>query len=381
LLVVDDFPQDYLGWNISEVEPVPEEMYSLPWFSELNDTRRGYSNEEGFMESIMRNLTYEPIGFCAPVAQFGPAPSNTSVVKMDLFAHQIFKKEMVASLEYDVSVISEPEDLGFLLEYVEHTNIPKEELRSFTLDPVKEDFRDDSKTIGYIVGIVPWSTFFRNLLPEDVNGIVVTIESDCGGTFTYTVNGGKPDLSEMGDLHDTKYDGMGVRKQFFWKEHPKGQSRHCHFDLVIYPSAEFEASYTSSAPFLFGGAVVMAFAFTGVLFVIFNKVMAKHHKKVQDQADRAEAIVASVFPKKIGDRLIAEAADNTGKGSHPRDRSSSGMLKKFLASGEKDPVERSKPIADLFPNTSVLFADIVGFTVSCTPRIKLPTKHLSSAYQ
>lgn len=51
--------------------------------------------------------------------------------------------------------------------------------------------------------------------------------------------------------------------------------------------------------------------------------------------------------------------------------SSRGLLQNFLVSGDNDQEARSKPIADLFPNTSVMFADIVGFTVSSFALLEL----------
>lgn len=178
----------YRGWDLAAVEPVAKKLYSLPWFDDLNDTRRGYMNEDGFMNDILLERNYDSENLSAPVAQYGPGLLNTSLAKLDLFAHQIFKKEIVASLEYDVPVISEPTNLDFLLDYLESppnsSSLNRELLRSFTLDQVKEDFHEDSKTVGYLVGVLPWSTFFSNLLPENVNGIVVEIVSDCGSAFT-----------------------------------------------------------------------------------------------------------------------------------------------------------------------------------------------------
>lgn len=96
------------------------------------------------MEEVLSNLSYVAQGFSAPIAQFGPGPIDTSLAMVDLFSHPIFKKEIVASLEYDVPVISETEELQFLLEHI-HAPINSSlhdynYLRSFTLDPVKENF-------------------------------------------------------------------------------------------------------------------------------------------------------------------------------------------------------------------------------------------------
>ena len=78
-------------------------------------------------------------------------------------------------------------------------------------------------------------------------------------------------------------------------------------------------------------------------------------------AARSNAIVTSLFPAQIKDRLLAD------------DKS---KLKSFLATGSEEDgenddmmnIEKSKPIADLFTDTTIMFADIVGFTAWSSAR-------------
>lgn len=351
------FSQDYRGWNLSLIQDtVPAEIHYPEWFDKVNDTRRGYLNEEGFMDELLFNMSYNPDGLSAPISQAGPALLDASLLKMDLLANPIFKKEMIASLEYDVPVVSEPMDLEFLLQHINSTE-QADGLRSFTLDIIKEDFREDSKPVGFILGVVPWGAFFKNTLPAGVDGVVVVIESDCGGLYTYIINGGdKQDLTYTGDVHDVKYDDLEYHTKFFWKSHHKGVSRHCHFDLAIYPSTEFESNYTNNTPFIVGGTVAIAIIVAGVLIWIATRVIGRKQQQMQDKAARAEAIVASVFPKEFGERLIAEASRTPRASDNSR-----GLLKSFLDSGHQD--LHSKPIADLFPSTTVIF---VSIAVSCS---------------
>ena len=76
--------------------------------------------------------------------------------------------------------------------------------------------------------------------------------------------------------------------------------------------------------------------------------------------------VASLFPSNVRDRILQdEEAIEAESGAQTR-------LKNFLANdavtGEADMVTKdgegyaTRPIADLFPETSVLYADIAGFT-------------------
>jgi hypothetical protein len=126
---------------------------------------------------------------------------------MDLYTHQVFKKEFISSLEYDVPVISEAMDLQFLLDFIEIGNTTKNDgrLRSFTLHEVKEDFLPNSRTVGFVSGVVPWDTFFSGILPDKVEGVVVVVVSDCGSNMTFVVNGRDVNIWQShGDWHDTE---------------------------------------------------------------------------------------------------------------------------------------------------------------------------------
>ena len=374
LYLTKSFPpfliQEYRGWNASDVQPICENIHNYTIPEGFNDTRRGFVDANNFMEEILSGLGYDSEDFHAPVAQFGPGPINTSLAMMDLFSHPIVKKEIVASLEYDVPVISEIEDLEFLLSHIEDTTPGGRdytELRSFTLDQVKEDFHNSSRTVGYLVGIVPWRTFFADLLPDSINGIAVKVVSDCGRNFTYVVNGGKDDWAADGDHHDPHYEDMMQQYRFFWKEHPKGTSRHCHFDLYIYPTDEFASIYKSNTPIMYALIVVAVFVFTAVVFFLYDRYIQAHQELLMSSAARAEDIVTSLFPKHVGEQLMQEARNEAADKKAFQSTHSKDSMDDFLG-GDNVREGKAKALAELYPNTTVMFADIVGFTAWSSTR-------------
>ncbi|MGK3756989.1 MAG: hypothetical protein ACI8RD_009303 [Bacillariaceae sp.] len=76
-------------------------------------------------------------------------------------------------------------------------------------------------------------------------------------------------------------------------------------------------------------------------------------------AIQSTAIVSSLFPAQIRDRLMEGGPDDK-KGASSMFQPTKNRLRSFLNDGE--PSNSNKPIADLFPNTTVIFADIAGFT-------------------
>lgn len=71
--------------------------------------------------------------------------------------------------------------------------------------------------------------------------------------------------------------------------------------------------------------------------------------------------MASLFPKSIQDRIFQEAVAQNEESSQPG-RGNKTRLKSFLHGNELDQMYENKPIADLFAGSTVMFADIVGFT-------------------
>jgi class 3 adenylate cyclase len=84
---------------------------------------------------------------------------------------------------------------------------------------------------------------------------------------------------------------------------------------------------------------------------------------------RTNAIVSSLFPSTVRDRVMKEAEEQAERdmGNPSMFPSINNRLKNFLEdgpgdSGKQDGTFLTKPIADLFPETTLMFADMVGFT-------------------
>ena len=318
--------------------------------------------------------------------QYGPRPVNGSLALTDLLTHPIFKKEIVASLEYNVPVISEVEPtLDHLLQYVQDiapsaadkatpdlsSETSQQILRSFTLDAVRNDFVEDSPTIGFVVSVVPWNIFFAHALPNPsaAGGMTVTVRSDCGSVFTYRYNDDGNDWVAMGDHHDADYNDLLEQFRFFWKDHPKGVSRHCHFDLHMYPSDEFSQKYFTKKPIFYAAGVITIFILLAAGFYIYNVYSLREKRRVMEKFARAETVLKSLFPGHVGEQVMQEALENAeqGRSSTSAPQSSKNRLGKFLDKDGFDEKsygkgENKAPIADLYSETTVMIADIVGFT-------------------
>jgi hypothetical protein len=140
----------------------------------------------------------------------------------------------------------------------------------------------------------------------------------------------------------------------------------CKYLLRVYPSEELEAHYNTNMPIFITLAIAMIFVFTGIMFALYDCIVERRQRLVLDRALRTTAIVSSLFPEAVRDRLMGETSED-GKKEKKGFISQNNRLKSFLNDGDENG-EEAKPIADLFPYATVLFADIAGFTAWSSTR-------------
>jgi class 3 adenylate cyclase len=94
------------------------------------------------------------------------------------------------------------------------------------------------------------------------------------------------------------------------------------------------------------------------MFFLYDRLVERRQSLVLRKATQSSAIVSSLFPKNVRDRLMQDnEADRKRNFMAPKSR-----LKNFLGGDVEGHDDGARAIADLFPNCTVLFTDIVGFT-------------------
>ncbi|CAB9525101.1 Receptor-type guanylate cyclase gcy [Seminavis robusta] len=241
--------------------------------------------------------------------------------------------------------------------------------KSFMFYPIFESFDQDAAVVGMFEIYLDWQLFLADLLPEGDTGLFYVLNCSCSGMFTYELNGGKVHYVGKGNLHDIFYTHLGQEVQVTTRWDSHNVTTPCSFSLLVYPSSEMRGSFSSSMPEVFTVIIAVVFFVMAFVFFSYDKYVQKRQEKVFRQAVKTNRIVSSFFPRSIRDRLFNQDGGEGGENSSRRRRSStwagSLRLKSYLNDGDDGTsvaAEDDKPIADLFPNCTVLFADIVGFT-------------------
>ena len=245
------------------------------------------------------------------------------------------------------------------------------------LDETNYD-KELNKVVGLLSVSVYWRDALKNILPESSKGIVVVIDNECNLSFTYQLDGGKIQYLGGGDHHDFEYEDLVVGS---WLHELKDlgladeiysgrplNEEHCPFYIRVYPSDINKASFTSQDPVYFAVCAMLIFVLTSLGFVLYATCVERRHRKIQRAAATSKRVVDSLFPEFVRDGVEEEIvvplkpipAEGSGHTLSSSFQSSfQGSISDSDSGGSRI---RGKPLADLFPNTTVFFADISGFT-------------------
>jgi hypothetical protein len=328
-----------------------------------------------------------------PRWQMSPIPVDPFPVNFDVLSSRGIMEF------FDVMIAARWPVLSGLVneEYVESTvihpelNFTDHAPKSIALSPIFESFDQASDIMGIFEIVVDWKLMIQNLLPDGKSGVFYVLNCSCSEDLhTFELNHGDVQYIGDGNLHDVFYSHIVQEVQLTtsWGG-LNGTRPPCVYSLLVYPSSELRAAYSSITPEIVTAIVAVIFFVMAFVFFSYDKYVQRWNQKVFRQAVKTNAIVSSFFPKQIRDRLFNN--DTKSDENSKRRRSSSNWtkqlrLKTYMSDGDDGTsvtTQDGGPIADLFPNCTVLFADIAGkFHVrnNSTQLVKA-TQHLCFFYR
>jgi hypothetical protein len=313
-------------------------------------------------------IPVEGAGPYNPVWQTYPPPSNASVVNFDMLSNPNLQELFNAMYNMRTAVVSPIMTLSPILE-----NSSFENAESAIFSPIYEDLSRSNltKVVANLVLIMSWETYLTFLRDNQMKGADYVLSNTCGQVFTLEVNeDGQLGSFEVGDLHEAYYTDMVevVPLMGFLHSHYNSSTgmQACGYTLNIYPTQSMRDEFKSPDAAIAAGVTGAAFIIVLGILYFMDQRMQRKYRRVVKSVEKSNAIIASLFPSNIRDRLFGEGGGDDGatrnsNGSRSR-RSFGFRLRTYLTEGEDADGggAGSNPIADLFPNCTVLFADIVG---------------------
>jgi Adenylate and Guanylate cyclase catalytic domain len=350
----------------------------------------------------------------APLWQQAPTPSNAALINYDLLSNPQLLALYRSMRAVQRPALSSVMDLRFLYSGAAGYAVPAStevstaadtsNVTSLMMSPLypfvatKESFSDRNEISGLLLSVIDWERYLTKILPANVNGLVVVLTSTCGDVYTFQLNGPTVEYLGAGDLHETSYNSLLVTSDPFetgWlakgNETPTGDNvagGACSYVLRLYPSTTLEGIFTDQKPAVYTAVVVLLFFFTAMVFLLYDWLVTRRQNKVNASAKKTNAILSSLFPSTVRDRILQEAEEQAEQEEQLKNQAqqspkrggfalgNKALLRDFLKDAEADgaagkpssseagasKLSVSRPIADLFPETTVCFADLVGFT-------------------
>ena len=173
-------------------------------------------------------------------------------------------------------------------------------------------------------------------------------------------------------MHNSDYDFTQVVISMESHNASQPVAGHCRYYFVVYASSTF---FDVDTPLLVNFTVGIACGILAIMIVFryLDSTSKQSSDKVISAALKANSILTSLFPKIVRDRMIAEKQLETAHLKKTTKATNSIMDEMIQGAASVHPeddgsefgdglVHRDKPIADLFPATTIMFADIAGFT-------------------
>jgi Adenylate and Guanylate cyclase catalytic domain len=240
-------------------------------------------------------------------------------------------------------------------------------------------------SVGFLGMPIYWRSFIRNILAERSDGIVVVFESPCNQPFTYQIYGPRVVYLGVGDLHDPKYNYLGVTSSVVeFKNYSARDTDYsgvpisadfCPHTIRVYPSDIMKLDYTSRNAVNFFVSVILIFSFTSFVFFIYDWYVERRQLRVKSAAMYSSDIVSSLFPSTVRDQIFPK---NKCTDEVQRKMSKYGADLPMTPNGSDDNTTPiiGTPIAQVYQDTTVIFADIVGFTAWSASRDPTQVFHL-----
>jgi hypothetical protein len=305
------------------------------------------------------------------------APASTPDVKFNLRSLPSVAKAMDHVVDTGKWVITSPlsdqeeleaiKDLGvFSLEDAqEHEPI------ALLLSPVFSSFAPNRQVVAVTVAPFLWKSYMFNTYGRGTRGITAVFKNPCGPSFTYELD--EDDVVFIGnhDIHTKYYEHLkktaevsALLEKAGYDDSIEGFSLgdeyECQYSVSAFPSAVYMNQHTTNGAVVVTTTAVVIFGFVFLLFLCYGVFTEHRLESLNAKASRTQKLVNTLFPKEVQERMFRNSIERDTLLEKERIDDPLANIKTIL----KDTEEKKEdlPIANLYTDCTVMFADLTGFT-------------------
>mmetsp|Transcript_26865 Transcript_26865/g.75436 ORF Transcript_26865/g.75436 Transcript_26865/m.75436 type:complete len:1451 (-) Transcript_26865:178-4530(-) len=170
---------------------------------------------------------------------------------------------------------------------------------------------------GTLLATFAWKDALPASMTES-NTVSVAIHNACQqlATFQYEETGGWAAITAQAENSKTVINDHEEHSYAATTGHDDGASGHCPYSISIIPANRQNDNAARMDAWIYTSAMIVVFFVLLVSLIIYDHRMQRQQRKLVSSTIQSQAIVSSVFPKSVQNKLLS-------KKSHPHEYSSS----------------------------------------------------------
>eukprot|EP00934_Nitzschia_sp_Nitz4_P004638 Nitzschia sp. Nitz4//scaffold197_size40390//30718//39231//NITZ4_007521-RA/size40390-augustus-gene-0.11-mRNA-1//1//CDS//3329540496//4628//frame0 len=347
-LVTDDDRQDYEEYTVENQDwmDASEQWHEL---TARQDSRALKQVYDEIYETLDQPLVAPTPGPYYPIRQSDPL--NRTLVNLNLLSVSMVSTELEIS-NTNCAVVGRlliPDELVDRLAL----QMPEEEGDIFgtLVFPIPQQSLlegDDIGPGGAIVALVSWTGVLSSVLPSKIRDVTAVVENTCGQVVSFKVSGSIVTPLALEDVHDNDWSSHRRTFELSMDLAEATTTRvaladsslgACDYTLTVYPSDNTMEAFESRTPGASLGIGFAAFFLVMIIVIVYDVVLERRNKALLSSATEARAIVSSLFPANVRDRLFEtnrEKKKKKKKSRKKRLRKKLRLRKKKKGGNEED---------------------------------------------
>lgn len=259
-------------------------------------------------------------------------PATESIINVNILSHPIFGDAVNETFTLGEATIARLENVdsfgpipaAFFSDYysclmedqygAQNVSYTVQPLASMFF-PIFNSFSTESRQlVGVLSTFVDFEQLLNGPLSAGTEGVLAVLDNNCGDVISFVLSGEEAVFLGAGDYHNTEYECFTQRFEFSSTllesaSFVKMNSGYCPYSLRIYPQDELYYDYVTKLPTVYSVIFAVVILFVTFVALSYDCYLHQRMNKIEKAAEASRAIVASLFPENVRDRILGEETE------------------------------------------------------------------------